>query len=217
MSSFSFAGEYYPERLAPRLLGTSQGLAGDCMAEAEVNALEQAFAIRGLPVRLSLFYRHAFNWRSKSFTAPDLRLALDDADQRLMDRAGGMIPEYMWPEDGKGYPEVDTKRPHPARIVAFDPAFPVFDSFGFKREWQGFAPGYSNSIDLDTLKRRIAGGEAITLSIHGDLLEPPGGTTWSTSPVTGLIYGRYSLASLKKGLGKKTLKEGLDHEVQVIG
>jgi len=217
MTSFSFAGEYYPARLAPRLLGTSQGRAGDCMAEADVNALEQAFAIRGYPVRFSLFYRHAFNWRTQSTLDSGLKLLLDDGDQRLMDQAGGLIPEYMWPEDGKGFPEVDSFRPQPARAAVFDPAFPHTNAFGFKQEWKTLTPGFSHSIDLATVKFMISIGEAITLPIQGALIAPPASLPWTASPVTGLLGGRYSMDALKTLLNGKPLDQTLDHQVQVVG
>ena len=172
----SQADEYYPTRLAPRLLGTSQGQVGDCEAEADVNALEQAFAIRGFPVRLSLFYRHAFNRRDPSSQTSASRLDLNETDQHLMDRIGGILPEYMWPEDGRGFPEVTSKRPHPSEAIAFHTAMPHTDQFGFKTELKTLSPGFNESIDVTTLKRLISlkkmAVTARSLSVCAEPLRP---------------------------------------------
>ena len=210
------AEAYYPSRLAPRLLGTSQGQVGDCESEADVNSLEQAFALRGLPVRLSLFYRHAFNRRDPNTHTSISHLDLNAGDQQLMTKIGGILPEYMWPEDGRGYPEVTSKRPHPSQMIVYDPELPNTDQFGFKIERKTLSPNFLDSIDLGTLRRLISSGEALTLSIHGALLQPSN-ASWSFDHQTGLIRGKYSLTSLYLALGGTPLKEGVNHAVQIVG
>ncbi len=216
LSPLSFAGEYYPPRLAPRLMGTSQGMVGDCEAEAQVNALEQAFAIRKLPVRLSLFHRHAFIRRKFFRDNPVYMLDLNSADQQLLDRTGEILPEFMWPEDGKGYPEVASIRPRPSEAIAFDPDFPHTSAFGFETRTLVMTPGYQNSIDFDTLRKLISSGSALTISIHSVLLQPRF-SNWKPNHVTGLFEGIYSLDALKKELSGKSPADGLDHSVQIIG
>jgi hypothetical protein len=210
------AERYYPSRLSSRLLGTSQGRVTDCEAEADVNSIEQAFAIRGFPVRLSLFYRHAFNKRSSYSQISSDSLDLNPEDQRMMDRIGGILPEYMWPEDGRGYPEVTSRRPHPSRSIAFDSEFPNAEQFGFRTEWKTLSSGFLNSIDLGRFKGLISSGAALTLSLHGILFDAKG-AEWTLNPLTGLLEGKYSLSSLQTVLGVKSLIDGINHSVQVVG
>jgi hypothetical protein len=213
------AAEFYPKQISLRTFGTDQGNVGDCQTAAEIGALEGAFANRGRGfVKLSLFYRHAVNWAGKPAN-PGTMLDLNAADLAFIQKAGPLLPDYMWPEDGEGYdPRGTGVRPHPSEAVVWDPAFPSAASMGFSRSWYTFEPGYSNTSSLDGLKANVAAGNAVVLSLHGDLfqgIDPR--LQWDH--VTGFLKQPYSWATLIDALAHRKLdaKTGIDHAMMVVG
>jgi hypothetical protein len=208
--STSRADSYYPKAVSMRTFGTDQGNVKDCQAEADINSLEGIFASRGLDfVRLSLFYRHAANWSSSGAADQNgVSLDLSDADKALISQVGEILPDFMWPEDARGYSPLNTgTRPHPAEAVIYDPAFPKAESLGFSDAFYTFKPGYANSSSFAALKAAVAQGNAVTLSIQGDLLQPSFDDRWDRT--TGLLVKPYAWSQFAQS--------AQDHAVAVVG
>ena len=127
--SLAFAEDHYP-KVPIRYLGSNQGDVGDCMAHADVNALEHAFAQRGYPVKLSLYYRHAKNWEHLNWKEDQhVDLTYTSEDFKILDATGAIIPEYMWPEneeDNDSYSATTGRsRPTVSQQALIDPQFPT--------------------------------------------------------------------------------------------
>ncbi len=220
---FSCADQYYPRSISVRLYGTDQGNVGDCLAQAQVGALEQAFVNRGVAVRFSLFHRHAFNWREKTQELQkEVSLNLNDADQGLLQKIGDFIPEYMWPEDTEGFSPRDTgMRPQPSDSIVWVDGFPRINDFSYQSTFSSFAQGFRNTSDLNGLKQAIASGHAVILSVHGAILMElvEGGVSFNRK--TGLLSSKYSREAAEKNIHQLSQEDnfvtGMNHSVAVIG
>ncbi|MGZ3683026.1 MAG: hypothetical protein ACXVCI_04195 [Bdellovibrionota bacterium] len=217
--STAHGAEYYPKQISLRTFGIDQGDVGDCQTAAEISALESGFANRGRDfVKLSLFYRHAANWAGKTGNE-GTKLNLDADDLAFIQKAGPLLPDFMWPEDGEGYdPAATGDRPHPAQAVVWDSEFPSAASMGFAVNFYSFKPGYSNSSNLDGLKANVSAGNAVVLSLHGDLFQP-GSSKIQWDHVTGFLKTPYSWANLMERLtaGSLNAETGIDHAMWVVG
>ena len=220
LASRAQAAEFYPKAISLRAYGTDQGNVGDCSTAAEVGALESIFASRGLGfVQLSLFYRHAASWVDQELQ-PVTRLALDAADKDFIHRAGPLLPDFMWPENSRGYdPGYTGLRPHPAQAVVYDPDFPSASTMGFSKNYYQFGKNGS----LDSLKAAVAGGNAVVIALHGDLFQPNYSTKWDH--VDGFLSTPYSWDKLMEDLRKdpdiardgKEAETGVNHAMMVVG
>lgn len=215
------AAEFYPRQVSMRTFGTDQGNVGDCQSAAETGALEAAFANKGYGfVKLSLFYRHAANWVGATPEArARVHLSLGPADLELIQRLGPIVPDYMWPEAAEGYSPRRTKiRPAPAEVVVQDASFVSAAAHGFKKSFFSFKPGFSNSVNIEGIKQRVAAGEAVVLNLHGALLfDLDKGFRWDH--VTGLITSPYSwntVLEVDKARPEGSYK-GISHAVAVVG
>jgi hypothetical protein len=211
------SAEIYPNALGFRLFGTNQGVFGDCQTEAQIHAMENAFLSRGIAVRLSLFYTHAATWADKK---PEVQksvgLKINDADQRLIARAGKIIPEYMWPEDSNGINQDQmlntTIRPHVSDAVVWDEEFPSTSAFGYSEEFKTFQKGWRNSSNFDELRAQVAARNAVTVSIHSSILYLP----WNKK--TGLLQKKYKWDDLLKYLSKDSkVEDQVTHALAVVG
>ena len=215
------AAEFYPPKPTLRLFGTNQGNVGDCAAEAEVTALEQAFSNHGFAVRFSLFHRHAFNWVSNSAPPTNMKLALNDTDVRILKESGEFVPEYAWPETTEGYrPEETGIRPRPSESLILDPDLPLVKEFGFKKDFFTFADGWANTGDLKMLKRAIDSRDAVVLSVHDALLlnlDPD----LQFNKATGLMVNKYNMNALDRAIkahkSSNDYYTGITHAVAAVG
>lgn len=152
----------YPKTPPVRVFGSNQGRVGSCQAEAEIAALEHTFANLGLPVRLSLFHRHAkltqlFPIAKQLERAT--RFTTDDAN--VLNASGGVIPEYMWPENGEGFDPhfVGEFRPSIAEQALIDPSFPRAETLGFAR--------LLRPLDPREFRAQVVAGAPVVLDVHG--------------------------------------------------
>lgn len=165
------AGEsFYPVPTAVRAIGFQQGAEGMCAATAEAGALEHAFSARGLSVSVSAYFAHLFNWQTGE--EPDVNVERAPQDAPYFQRWQSLIPEYMLPEDGRGI-DFDAVGAKPAihRMLVEVSGFPPAATFGFKRVFYTFQPGYSNSIrDINSIKNLIRQKKAVSIVIDSTLL-----------------------------------------------
>lgn len=192
MPLHSRAEDHYPV-VPVRYDGTNQGWMEACSAHASVNALEHAFAQRGYPIKLSLFYRHAKIWQNLDRRAhSNLGLVYNSEDIRILNAAGSFIPEYMWPED---QPEGTNQFPEVSQQALIDPNFPTAESLGFGET------DYRDSIEA--IKQHVRNNEAVVLQINDDI-------SLENDSDTGLPQRAYSQVA-RKILGK------IDHDIAVVG
>lgn len=223
MMRLARSGEVYPTNTAPRLFGTNQGNTGDCEAEAETTALETAFGNRNLPVRLSLFYRHAYNWRNQTADGQrGAKLDISAKDKELMTRTGAWIPDYMWPEDATGIDPYRTGiRPHVTDAAAIDPDFPNVATLGYSERFFSYQGGYVNSGSIASLKAAIDARLAVTLSIHTALFDRVNAAFFDWNSKTGILQSHYSIDALLNAIHnirpEGELASTVDHVVAVVG
>lgn len=213
----------------PRTYGMSQGNVGSCAAEADVAALESAFSLRKLDVRLSTFYRHAYNWRHpltpKEGTEegdelikriPKTRLDLQEEDRNLLETIGPIIPDFMFPEDGEGLNTDKTGiRPNPIQIATIPSIWVNAKRLGFSERIYSLTFGqnkYANSADLGTLKALLENGSAITLSLSRDAL-----LCLFLNERTGDLEKNYRKEEVEKCLMVPLSEKKPDHAVAVLG
>jgi|GEM_PF-3484414 len=219
------SAEVYPLHAVTRIFGTNQGNVGDCDTESSVTAIETAFAERDLPIRLSLFYHHSYNWRSAApAKLTELKLKIDDRDLQLMNQLGPWIPEYVWPEDGQGFLTSATgPRPHIADVLALDPtvSFTNWDNQLYQRNFKAYRSGYQNSGDLQDLKTQIDQKMPVTLSIHGAMFFSMNRNLLNWNPRTGLLENRYTLDLLNRAIQQAqpggAVASAINHSVAVVG
>lgn len=207
----------YPVTTPDRYLGAQQGNTGSCAAEAEVGALEHAFAARGMSVRLSTYYTHAFNWKGQSSTSKsDITQTYAPADTDLFNRLGPIIPAFMLPEDGRGFrPESVGDRLPISQSVIDGTGFPGPGTYGFQEQFMSFHPGYSNTVrDIGALKAAVAQRLAVTLSIDAEILH-------MMDKFTGLLNQPYVTSAFYEKVKaydeKEKQKIGTNHAVAVVG
>ncbi len=215
------SAEFYPNRPPTRTLGTDQGLVGDCSSEADITALENAFRTRGFNVRFSLFYRHAKTYvGAPAEKHAEVSLAMNAADNAFVEKAGEVIPEYMWPEDAEGYdPRATNVRPHVSDIAIWDEEMPHTSAFGLSYVFRSFKPNFSNSAPWSELKAVIERGDGVSLSLHEYLL-PTNVSRFYWNRSTGLLTSPYNWETLMaayKAKGKPQDELSVDHRVTVVG
>lgn len=209
----------------PRTYGMNQGNVGSCAAEADVAALESAFSFRKLGVRLSTFYRHAYNWRRPPTPEEgdemremraSTRLDLQEEDRNLLEATGPIIPDFMLPEDGEGLNTDKTGiRTNPSRIATIPSIWVNAKRLGFSERIYSLTFGkneYSNSADLGTLKALLENGSAITLSINLQAL-----ICLKLKERTGEVEEIYQKEKVEKCLNAPLAKTEPDHSVAVLG
>lgn len=211
------SAEIYPKALGFRLFGTNQGVFGDCQTEAQIHAMENAFLSRGIAVRLSLYYTHAATWADKKpVVQKSVGLEINDADQKLIAKAGKIIPEYMWPEDSNGISQDQmlntTIRPHVSDAVVWDEEFPSSSAFNYSEDHKTFQREWRNTSNVDELRAQVAARNAVTVSIHASIMY----LTWSKK--TGLLKKKYKWDDLLKILPKESkVEEEVNHSLAVVG
>lgn len=223
LSNRAKADEFYPSNPFLREFGTDQGNVGDCAAQAEVGALENAFLARGYEVKLSLFYTHVVNHLQiephlLETQQEHLHLNINDDDRAIVSHVGEILPNYMWPEDELGYnPHFAGMRPHLSEVAAIDPSFPHTSQFGFSKTDQSFHRPFFRRYNLNVIKNAIRARKAVVLSIHGELMQSR--EKWNLT--TGLLRAPYRWSDLvaKQLLadGKGDMVAGIDHAVAVVG
>ncbi len=213
----------------PRVYGMTQGNVGSCAADADIAALESAFSFRRLDVRLSTFYRHAYNWRvrlgelrgkqnepkSRKLLS-NLGLDLKEEDLKLLEAAGPIVPNYMFPEDGEGLNvDLTGMRPNPSQIATIPSIWLNAKKLGFSEEIYSLTFGktkYSNSADLGTLKALVEKGSAITLSLNSDAFY-----CLKLNGRTGDLEKAYNRAEVEKCIKRLLSEIENNHAVAVLG
>lgn len=189
----------YPTVPSVRYFGSNQGDVADCEAHALVNALESAFAKRGLPVKLSLWWAHAKNMLGDRSANPRYGVALSNEDANILSTNGGLIPHYMWPENldesSRCCNSSPNTRPGPASQAAIDPLFPKAEALGFSIS--------RVLISVDAIKDTLKRGEAIRMYVHDGVL--------AADAYTGLYPQPY------EQLRQAIWSSPIDHMVAIVG
>lgn len=188
----------YPTVPSVRYLGSNQAEVGDCVAHSRINALESAFAKRGLPVKLSLWWANAKDalgrdWRNDKLLAVDFT----PEDINLLNTTGGLLPDYMWPEnrdDSARCCSIPGARPGPFRHALIHRSFPKAESLGYSFK--------SVPVSVQALKNSLIKNEAVRMDIHDGALG---------NPHTGLYSKPYA------ELRKEIWSSPIDHSVAIVG
>lgn len=217
------AEEVYPSEMPSRLLGLDQQNVGSCMAESQANAIEHFFSERKMRLRISPHYSHAKYW-SDDEKAPAQILTAED--RAYLNAGPSIVPDFMWPEDGRGFASDRTRiRISPLSVYNPDSAYPKSsDAFGFKEKYWTFHTAkngsYSNTASIGDLKKMVKEKRAIALSLNSDIL-------YMMNPYTGLLNDKYTLAKLKESIdlradycgdqAPKHFGETICHSVAIVG
>lgn len=205
----SWSAEYYRDNPPPfRFLGSNQGSVGSCQSEADVAALESVFWEMGHNVRLSAFYRHAFNWKNatqEELDDPDANLALtySAADHDLLNKMGGVVPDFMMPDSTYGFeiPDYPVKRIPVSQVLVGDPSYKPFN---VEVDYYTFQPGKSYSRTIEDLKKLVETNQAISLGIKSTILQG-----FRFNHASGLLRSTFEIND--EVLGDST------HAVSVVG
>ncbi len=203
----------YPVPTPQRFYGTQQGKEGSCMAEAWTAAMEHAFAVRGQTVRVSPAFNHADNWKdsgSATFVSQEYR----PEDPGLLNHWGGLIPNFLLPEDGRGVDFFRVgQRPSVSRVVVNSSGFPAASAFGYKKTYYSLEAGWSNSMrDLNTLKQWVRERRPVSISIDSSLINK------FMNDATGLLAGSYDVQKLMEAVNSNPESERRTrHQVALVG
>ena len=227
--AFAIDPSIYPVVPQGRLFGTDQGTVPSCAANAEVTALEHAFAAKKIPINFSQYYRHeciyinALDDQRKKMCLQ----SVTPEDTCIYKKIGEFAPEYMFPEDNERNQLSDANglRP-PAKIFGVFNGLPHLNDFGYQSKQYTFAKNkegqdYANTRTVTQMLELFSQGKAVTIGVHGELFASV------LNAKTGLLNTKYEkqnfISRAVEGAYKvnadprKNYLEAIEHGVAVVG
>lgn len=203
ISCSALADSYYPTTIPSRVFGSDQGVVGSCMGDAIVTSLEHKLAATGGDFKISLHHIHNFNWKDQDRSTESINLNMTPTSIQLVNKYGGIVPDYILPEDTEGVDmtKLNPNRPPIETIGIYSNALPP-ENYSYRNDSYTFTPGYRNSRSFNDLMSAVKNKQAVTISIEGIFL-------YKFNPFTGLLMEDYRATA--------DILESTDHSVAVVG
>lgn len=191
LTQFSWADVKYPKNVPLRTFGNDQDV-GSCMAESYATAVEHKLAEQGIFLKVSVQHLHAWAWKDQKadLIKTGARLEYTGTSAQLVKQYGGIIPDYLLPEDLEGVAREQMStidgisiRPSIESMGVYDGQVPT-QAFRFSVSQFSFEPGYRNSSNFDGLMNAVRSGRMVTLSYDSSF-------AYAFSGGTGLLLRPY--------------------------